>query len=137
MCHTWNEQVNLRGLMGVMLPEGHNGRSARGGMAVVEKVRPRAHAVGGGRGEGAAWTSRYARQALCADFVAALLGGLIAFGIRFRFPSVGSPWSTPYIVLSLALPFLWIGAIGLARGYEQQLFGVGPEEFRRTLQVGF
>jgi exopolysaccharide biosynthesis polyprenyl glycosylphosphotransferase len=106
-------------------------------MAVVEEARPRARTVGGSREQVAAWTSRYARHALCLDFVAALLGGLIAFGIRFRYPSIGSPWSTPYIGGSLVLPFLWTGAMGLARGYEQRLFGVGPEEFRRILQVGF
>lgn len=106
-------------------------------MAVVDEVRPSYRTAGGSREQVAAWTSRYARQALCADFVAALLGGLIAFGIRFRFPSIGSPWSTPYIIGSLGLPVLWTGALGLARGYEQRLFGVGPEEFRRILQAGF
>jgi len=106
-------------------------------MAVVDEARPRVRPMGGSREQVAAWTSRYARQAFALDFVAALLGGLIAFIIRFRFPSFGSPWSTPYIGLSFALPFLWTGALGLARGYEQRLFGVGPEEFRRILQSGF
>ncbi len=106
-------------------------------MAVVDKVRSKARTVDGTREQVAAWTTVYARQALFADFVAALLAGIIAFGIRFRFPSVGSPWSTPYIVLSFALPFLWIGVLSLARGYEKRLFGVGPEEFRRVLQAGF
>src|SRR3954466_14369648 len=106
-------------------------------MAVVEEARPRFRTAGGSREQVAAWTSRYARHALCVDFVAALLGGLIAFVIRFRYPSIGNPWSTPYIGGSLTLPFLWTGALGLARGYEQRLFGVGPEEFRRILQAGF
>lgn len=106
-------------------------------MAVFDEVRPSYRTAGGSPEQVAAWTSRYARQALGVDFVAALLGGLIAFGIRFRFPSIGSPWSTPYIGGSLALPLLWTGALGLARGYEQRLFGVGPEEFRRILQAGF
>ncbi|WP_329242397.1 sugar transferase [Actinoallomurus sp. NBC_01490] len=106
-------------------------------MAVVEEARPRARPVGGSREQVAAWTSRYARQAFGLDFVAALLGGLIAFMIRFRFSSFGDPWSTPYIELSFALPFLWTGAVALARGYEQPMFGVGPEEFRRILQSGF
>jgi exopolysaccharide biosynthesis polyprenyl glycosylphosphotransferase len=106
-------------------------------MAVVDKVRPKARAVEGSREQVAAWTLNYARQAFLADFVAALIAGLIAFGIRFRFLSLGSPWSAPYIALSLALPFLWLGVLGLARAYEQRLFGVGPEEFRRILQAGF
>jgi exopolysaccharide biosynthesis polyprenyl glycosylphosphotransferase len=106
-------------------------------MAVVDEARPRVRTAGGSREQVATWTSRYARQALCLDLVTALLGGLVAFVIRFRFPAIGSPWSTPYIGGSLALPFLWTGAIGLHRGYEQRLFGVGPEEFRRILQAGF
>src|SRR4051812_31623688 len=112
-------------------------RSARGEMAVVDKARPRVRAAGGSREQVDTWTSKYARQALGVDFMAALLGGLIAFAIRFRFPSIGSPWSTPYIGGSLILPLLWTGTLGLHRGYEQRLFGVGPEEFRRILQAGF
>src|SRR5689334_6422838 len=111
--------------------------SARGEMAVVDEARPRFRTVAGSREQVAAWTSRYARRAFALDFAAALLGGLMAFGIRFRYPSIDNPWSTPYIVLSLGLPFLWTGALGLGRGYERQLFGVGPEEFRRILQAGF
>jgi exopolysaccharide biosynthesis polyprenyl glycosylphosphotransferase len=106
-------------------------------MAVIEKVRKANHEVGKRRTQAEPWTVGYARRAFCTDFVAALLAGLIAFGIRFRFPSIGSPWSTPYIGLSLILPLIWIGVIGLGRGYERRLFGVGAEEFRRILQAGF
>lgn len=106
-------------------------------MAVVDETRPKVRTVAGSREQVTAWTARYARQAYAIDFLAALLGGLIAFGIRFRFPSIGGPWSTPYIVLSLGLPLLWTAALGLGRGYEQALFGVGSEEFRRILQAGF
>jgi exopolysaccharide biosynthesis polyprenyl glycosylphosphotransferase len=106
-------------------------------MAVIDEVRRYVHSTEGSKEDVATWSSRYARQALCVDFVAALLAGLLAFVIRFRFPSVGNPWSTPYIVGSLLLPVLWISALGLAHGYEQRLFGVGPEEFRRILQAGF
>jgi exopolysaccharide biosynthesis polyprenyl glycosylphosphotransferase len=106
-------------------------------MAVIDEVRPSAHSAEGSRAQVAAWTSRYARQALGADFVAALIAGALAFLLRFRFPEIGNPWSGPYILVSLALPFLWIGALGFAHGYEPRLFGVGPEEFRRVLQAGF
>lgn len=106
-------------------------------MAVVNEARPMRRAAGGSREQVATWTSRYARHALCLDAGAALLGGFLAFVIRFRFPAFGNPWSTPYIGGSIALPLLWTGALGLHRGYEQRLFGVGPEEFRRILQAGF
>src|SRR5690349_5312291 len=104
-------------------------RSARGEMAVVGNTRLETRSVRQDQARTAAWTSGYARNAVVADFAAALLGGLIAFAVRFRYPSFGNPWSTPYIGLSLALPFLWTGVLGASRGYERQLFGVGSEEF--------
>ncbi len=106
-------------------------------MAVVGKARPGARTLQRDRDRIASWTSGYARQALGTDFVAALVAGVIAFGIRFRYPSFGNPWSTPYIGLSLILPFLWISVLGMARAYERQLFGVGSEEFHRVIQAGF
>jgi exopolysaccharide biosynthesis polyprenyl glycosylphosphotransferase len=105
-------------------------------MTVVDRMRSGAQVVDDVR-RVASWTRRYARQALCVDFLVALLAGLSAFVIRFRFPSIGNPWSAPYIGLSLVLPLLWVGVLALARGYEQRLFGVGPDEFRRVLQAGF
>lgn len=104
-------------------------------MAVVGRIRSRAGVVDGPKI--ASWTRGYARQALCVDFLVALLAGLIAFVIRFRFPSIGDPWNAPYIGLSLLLPLLWVAALALAHAYEQRLFGVGPDEFRRVLQAGF
>jgi exopolysaccharide biosynthesis polyprenyl glycosylphosphotransferase len=106
-------------------------------MAVVNETRPRVRTVADSREQVAAWTTRYARYAFTLDFLAALLGGISAFAIRFRYPSISNPWSTPYIVLSLGLPFVWTCALSLGRGYERRLFGVGPEEFRRILQAGF
>jgi exopolysaccharide biosynthesis polyprenyl glycosylphosphotransferase len=104
-------------------------------MAVVDRIRSRTRVVDDARV--ASWTRGYARQALCVDFLVALFAGLIAFVIRFRFPSIGDPWNAPYIGLSLVLPLLWVGALALSRAYEQRLFGVGPDEFRRVLQAGF
>src|SRR4051812_27413220 len=106
-------------------------------MAVVGKAWPEAQVARGSRSQAESWASGYARQALCVDFFAALLAGLIAFVARFRYPTFGDPWSTPYIGLSLCLPFLWTGVLGMGRAYEQRLFGVGSEEFRRIIQAGF
>lgn len=105
-------------------------------MTVVDRMRSKARVVHDG-GRVTPWAQGYARQALFADLLVALVAALIAFVIRFRFPLLGNPWSAPYIGLSLVMPLLWVGVLGLARAYEQRLFGVGPDEFRRVLQAGF
>ncbi|MEV5747783.1 sugar transferase [Actinoallomurus sp. NPDC052308] len=106
-------------------------------MAVVGEAWPEAQAAHGSRSRIQSWSSGYARQAWCVDFLVALLAGLFAFVARFRYPTFGDPWSTPYIGLSLVLPFLWTGVLGMARAYEHRLIGVGSEEFRRIIQAGF
>ncbi|MFL6057167.1 MAG: sugar transferase [Actinoallomurus sp.] len=106
-------------------------------MAVVGKAWPETQAAHSSRSQVESWASGYARQAFCVDFLVALLAGLFAFVARFRYPTFGDPWSTPYIGLSLGLPFLWTGVLGMARAYEQRLFGVGSDEFRRIIQAGF
>ncbi|MEO3812092.1 sugar transferase [Sphaerisporangium sp. B11E5] len=48
-----------------------------------------------------------------------------------------TPYVVPYVVLSLVLPLVWVGMVGLNRAYEARLIGVGSEEFRRISQCGF
>jgi exopolysaccharide biosynthesis polyprenyl glycosylphosphotransferase len=39
-------------------------------------------------------------------------------------------------VLSLALPVLWLAAVGLAGGYDVRFIGTGSDEFRKVLNAG-
>nr|WP_203943305.1 sugar transferase [Planotetraspora thailandica] len=64
----------------------------------------------------------------------ALLAGIAAVFLRF---GEVTPYVTPYVVLSGALPPLWTGMLALNRAYEPRLIGVGSEEFRRIAQCGF
>ena len=79
------------------------------------------------------WTSGYRRQALGADSICALAAGLLAFQLRFdahgRHPAL-------YVLLTVALPVLWMFAVWLAGGYDARFIGVGPDEFRRVLNAG-
>jgi len=74
----------------------------------------------------------YRRQTVAADGICALAAGLLAFEIRFNSPH-GAPF---YLLLSLTLPVLWVGTLGLAGGYDIRFIGVGSDEFRRVLNAG-
>ncbi|WP_233510169.1 sugar transferase [Actinomadura craniellae] len=87
------------------------------------------------RSQGASWTGWYLRWAVGLDFLSMLLGGLLAYVLRFQTSSGTSNW--PYISFTAALPVLWIVTLALRRAYEPRLIGVGSEEFRTVLQAGF
>jgi exopolysaccharide biosynthesis polyprenyl glycosylphosphotransferase len=63
----------------------------------------------------------------------ALVGGLLAFQVRFD-AQVSEAWA--YLLLSLALPLLWVLSVWLAGGYDSRFIGVGSDEFRRILNAG-
>jgi exopolysaccharide biosynthesis polyprenyl glycosylphosphotransferase len=81
----------------------------------------------------ATWTSSYLRQAVAADGICGLAAGLLAYEVRF---DTRDHRAVVYLLLSLALPLLWLAAVGLAGGYDSRFIGVGSDEFRRVLNAG-
>jgi exopolysaccharide biosynthesis polyprenyl glycosylphosphotransferase len=81
----------------------------------------------------ASWTSGYLRQAFATDSVCGLAAGLLAFAVRFSNQQFET---APYLLLSIALPVLWVAAVGLAGGYDSRFIGVGTDEFRKILNAG-
>jgi exopolysaccharide biosynthesis polyprenyl glycosylphosphotransferase len=81
----------------------------------------------------ASWTTGYLRRALVVDGSCALVAGLLAFKVRFD-AQVSSAWI--YLLLSLALPLLWLMSVWLAGGYDSRFIGIGSDEFRRVLNAG-
>ena len=79
------------------------------------------------------WTSGYLRLALVADGGCALAAALLAFQVRF---DARVSWAWAYLLLSLALPPLWLLSVWLAGGYDARFIGVGSDEFRRVLNAG-
>ena len=71
------------------------------------------------------------RNAALADLSCAVLGVFVAAQIRF-----GSSLTAVYLVLSLALPMLWIAALWLAGAYDVRFIGTGSDEFRKVLNAG-
>jgi hypothetical protein len=77
------------------------------------------------------WARDYLRIVALADFGCAIIGVFVAAQIRF-----GSDVTRAYVVLSLALPVLWISALGLAGGFDIRFIGTGSDEFRRVVNAG-
>ena len=78
-----------------------------------------------------AWARDYLRRARLADLGCAVVGVFAAVQLRF-----GDHASALYVALSLALPLMWLGAVGLAGGYDVRFIGTGSDEFRKILNAG-
>jgi exopolysaccharide biosynthesis polyprenyl glycosylphosphotransferase len=77
------------------------------------------------------WTRNYQREAVLADLGCGVAGVFMAAQIRF-----GDEVTPTYLALSLALPVLWIIALGLAGAYDVRFIGTGSDEFRKILAAG-
>jgi exopolysaccharide biosynthesis polyprenyl glycosylphosphotransferase len=78
-----------------------------------------------------AWAKDYLRRAALVDFGCAIIGTFAAVQLRF-----GDHATALYVALSVALPLLWLGAVGLAGGYDVRFIGTGSDEFRKILNAG-
>ncbi len=82
-------------------------------------------------GQPSVWMRTYVRRIALADFAVAVVAAVAAVGVRF-----GNHPNGQYIVLSLALPPVWIVTVSVFGGYERRFIGSGPDEFRRVLNAG-
>jgi exopolysaccharide biosynthesis polyprenyl glycosylphosphotransferase len=73
----------------------------------------------------------YVREVAIADFTAAVVAAVAAVGVRF-----GAHPNDRYLMLSLALPLLWVSVVRVFGGYEKRFLGAGSDEFRRILNAG-
>jgi exopolysaccharide biosynthesis polyprenyl glycosylphosphotransferase len=78
-----------------------------------------------------AWPREYLRKTVFVDLGCAIVGVFLAAQIRF-----GNDVNRTYLVLSLALPAIWIAAVWLADGYDARFIGTGSDEFRKILAAG-
>jgi exopolysaccharide biosynthesis polyprenyl glycosylphosphotransferase len=85
------------------------------------------------RGEGTvarrAWRFAYVRRAVAFDWLCAAVAAVVALLVRF-----GGDVTRPQVsfCMALALPFVWVLAMQIARSYEQRFLWAGPDEFRRV-----
>lgn len=81
-----------------------------------------------------AWVRRHVRLTVAADFACALAAALVALFGRFAHPF--HDFLLPYQILTVTLPFVWVTAIAVGRGYQPRFIGLGSDEFRRVLNAG-
>ena len=77
------------------------------------------------------WRRTYVRNVALIDLGAAIVGAVLAAGLRF-----GSHVTDGYLVLTAVLPPLWLIAVRIFGGYEMRFLGTGSDEFRRVLNAG-
>ncbi|RFS84668.1 sugar transferase [Actinomadura spongiicola] len=105
-------------------------------MAVVDKVQAESPiSYEHSRASFQSWSGLYRGVAGCLDFLSMLLAGVIAFVLRF--PGVPTDPTVPYVVLTVALPVLWLPTLMVCRAYQPRYIGVGYEEFHRVIRAGF
>ena len=80
------------------------------------------------------WEAWYVRGLFAADFGVALVAGLLAYWLRFGL--VITNYTVGYFILTIALPFVWLGATSLNRTYEPRYLFVGTDEYQRVIRAG-
>ncbi|CCG01375.1 sugar transferase [Blastococcus saxobsidens] len=81
------------------------------------------------------WQGIYVRRILAGDALAGLTAAAAGYLIRFgpETATQGSHAASAWI--AGLLPFVWVTAMLLARGYERRFLWIGPEEFRRVFSA--
>ena len=78
------------------------------------------------------WMRTYVRQLVLADFAVGVVAVVLAVTIRF-----GSHVNARYLILSFALPLVWMSTLSVFGAYERRFLGSGSDEFRKVLNAGF
>jgi exopolysaccharide biosynthesis polyprenyl glycosylphosphotransferase len=87
------------------------------------------------RGEGTlarrAWRRAYVRSITIGDALSALVAALAGYVIR-RGPDLDGAVDHPSAALIAVFPVVWVGAMLVARCYEERFLWIGPVEFQRV-----
>jgi exopolysaccharide biosynthesis polyprenyl glycosylphosphotransferase len=91
------------------------------------------------RGEGTearrAWQADYVRRIVVADVLMAALASIAGYLVRFGPSTQGLSPEHPSVWMVALMPPVWVGAMLVARTYEQRFLWIGAEEFRRVLSA--
>jgi exopolysaccharide biosynthesis polyprenyl glycosylphosphotransferase len=85
------------------------------------------------------WQRIYPRALAVADFVAAVLAGLLAQLVRFGVLServTVAGVRVPYVLLAVVSAVLWTAVVAVSQGYNLSVAGTGTEEYRHLLEAG-
>ncbi|MCZ2836031.1 sugar transferase [Modestobacter sp. VKM Ac-2985] len=90
------------------------------------------------RGEGTvarrAWRVAYVRRVALGDAAVATVAALVGYLVRFG-GGLTSASELSYLWMTVLLPVVWVGAMLLARSYEERFLWLGPEEYRRVFSA--
>ncbi|QVJ01998.1 sugar transferase [Nocardiopsis eucommiae] len=82
-----------------------------------------------------AWLRPYVLGLVALDLTAAVVATLAGSAVRFN-DALLAGTTTPYLLLSLVLPPVWVLFVRLGGGYERRFLGIGTEEYRRVAVAG-
>ena len=91
-------------------------------------ISPGGRAPGGPPG----WQRKYFAGIVCSDVAAGAAGAAVAFLARF---GNLNDHSQIYALGLIALPAIWIAALGLSRAFESRYLFVGTEEYQRVVNA--
>ncbi|GAA1639268.1 sugar transferase [Catellatospora bangladeshensis] len=80
------------------------------------------------------WEQRYLRTLITSDLLVGAAAGLLVYMLRFGHPV--TPYTTTYLLLSLALPFALVASLALTRAYDKRHLYVGTQEYDRVMRAG-
>lgn len=80
------------------------------------------------------WEQRYLRRLIGSDLLVGAAAGVLVYMLRFG-TSV-TPYTSPYALLSLALPFALVASLALTRAYDKRYLYVGTQEYDRVMRGG-
>ncbi len=81
------------------------------------------------------WQRSYALALVGVDLAAIILAIAAASLVRFQSLTLRGDDGSAYLAYELALVPCWLGVMALSRGYDRQILGHGPEEFKRGLNA--
>jgi exopolysaccharide biosynthesis polyprenyl glycosylphosphotransferase len=79
-----------------------------------------------------AWQATYIRAMVFVDLLCMLVAASLAVNIRFLNPSYRPQ---AYLVITFALPIIWVFTVWLSGGYRPRFIGVGADEFRKIFNA--
>jgi exopolysaccharide biosynthesis polyprenyl glycosylphosphotransferase len=80
------------------------------------------------------WEQRYLRTMVALDLAVGAAAGVLAYELRFG--GELTRLTRTYLVLSILLPFVLVGALGLAKAYDRRFLYVGTQEYDRVIRGG-
>ncbi|WP_155368846.1 sugar transferase [Catellatospora vulcania] len=80
------------------------------------------------------WEQRYLRSLLGSDLLVGAAAGVLVYMLRFG--TEITPYTSTYVLLSLALPFALVTSLALTRAYDKRYLYVGTQEYDRVMRGG-